>query len=97
MQYSPHAWNKLREHAAHQLPAHFADDVLRAARGPVVKDRSLLLQVISSPVGVSFTTAAACLVGVIAYHSYQNSHLTEERLAQWQEISTQVASLDPLP
>ncbi len=94
MQFSSNAWEQLRSHAASQLPGSFADDVLRAARQTPPRGRfaSLLL----SPAGISTLTAACCLLAVVVFHLQNNQAIAEQRLAEWQEISMQVASLDPL-
>ena len=95
MQFSPNAWEQLRRHAAAQLPANFADGVLRAARQTAQPERSV--SIFLSPFGLSLATAALCLVTVVAFHTHNTRTITEQRLAEWNEISMQVARLDPLP
>ena len=95
MQFSTKAWEQLRTHAASQLPGNFADDVLRAARQPPEQGRWATLFL--SPASISAVTAACCLLAVVVFHTRNTRAITEQRLAEWQEISIQVASLNSLP
>jgi hypothetical protein len=91
------AWRHLRTHASAQLPAHFADNVLRASRmqprGLVAFSPTELLHTFF----VSASTALACLLVVIIVHSTTTHSTSLEHLADWEEISMQTASLDGAP
>ncbi len=96
MQPESHSWKSLHSHAARQLPADFPDRVLRAARDSAQVEPSFLRSFWRHPLAISAMTAAACLTIAIILHTIESRQATEDNLAQWQEITTQTASLDPL-
>jgi len=91
------AWRHLRNHASAQLPAHFADDVLRSARVMPTGFASLSPAEFLHTFFVSAGTAIACLLLVIIVHSTITRSASLEHLADWEEISMQTASLDGAP
>ena len=92
------AWQHLRTHASAQLPANFADNVLRAARAqPGGRLASLSPAEFLHTFFVSAGTAVACLLLVIIVHATTTRFASLEHLADWEEISMQTASLDGAP
>ena len=89
------AWRQLQSHAAAQLPGDFADRVLRAAR-LAEPEPSPAKRILLHPFAVSTYTAAACLVAVVIFHTRSTEETSAQHLAEWQEVTMQTASLDPL-
>src|ERR1700712_724397 len=88
------AWRHLRSHASAQLPATFADNVLRSARSRSGGLAALSPTEFLHTFLVSAGTAIACLLVVFIVHSTTTRWASLEHLADWEEISMQTASLD---
>jgi len=91
------AWRQLSNHASAQLPANFADQVLRAARGGAVGLGTHEKPDFYHTFIVSAGTALACLLLVIIFHATNTRSISLEHLQDWEEISMQTASLDGAP
>ena len=89
------AWRQLQAHAAARLPGDFADRVLRTAR-LTQPEPSAAKRILLHPFAVSTYTAAACLIAVVILHTRQTDETSAQHLAEWQEVTMQTASLDPL-
>jgi hypothetical protein len=89
------AWRQLHQHAAAQLPADFADRVLRELR-QTRPASSGGARVFLHPFAVSAYTAALCFAVVVFLHTRSTEQTNERHLAQWHEVAMQTASLDPL-
>lgn len=94
--FNSHAWRELQSRAAAQLRPDFADHVLRCAQ-PAALPVSPFAAWVSSPFTVSAATAALCLAVVVSVHSHTTKVASDQHLADWQEISLQIASLDLTP
>ncbi|MDR0353449.1 MAG: hypothetical protein LBI02_08915 [Opitutaceae bacterium] len=88
------AWAQLQAGAAARLPGDFAARVLRAHRRAQAR-RSSAARLLLHPFALSAYTAAACLF-VVALLTQSNREINQRRLAEWQIIEQQAASLEPL-
>jgi|HubBroStandDraft_3_1064219.scaffolds.fasta_scaffold556316_2 hypothetical protein len=86
------AWRKLRTRAAGQLPADFADRVLRTLRASTVSVRDAADRFL-----VAACTAAACLLFVVLVHAHNTQKTTQVALADWRQISAQADSYAAIP
>ena len=77
------AWNQLRERAAAQLPANFADRVLRAARAGIEAAPSLLGHFV-----LSAATVALCLAAIAFFQTRTTSVADDHALADWRQIAS---------
>ena len=91
--FSSHAWRELQDRAAAELSPNFADNVLRAARAGS-GEVSFFQALAGSPFVVSALTAVICFMVVIMAHVHSTQVANDQRLADWQEISRQTASLE---
>ena len=92
---NPALWARRQARAASLLRASFADNVLREARlarPPPAGARRFIY----NPFALSGLTAAACLATAVIFHTQSNSQANQQNLADWRDIVTQTANLDPL-
>jgi len=80
------AWESLRHHAAAQLRIGFADRVLRAARQGVEAAPSVFSQF-----ALSAATAALCYMAVAFFDAHRANAVSDQNLADWQEIASATA------
>jgi hypothetical protein len=90
---SPEAWRTLHRHAAAQLPADFADRVLRTLR----TQTAAAAHSTAGQILLAACTAAACLVIVVLVHTHNIQKTNQEALANWQQISTQADLFASVP
>jgi hypothetical protein len=86
------AWRKLRIQAAEQLPADFADRVLRTLRTTTFSIRDAADRFL-----VAACTAAACLLVVVLVHSHNTQKINQIAMADWRQISAQADSYAAIP
>jgi hypothetical protein len=87
-----HAWHALRTHAGAQLPADFADRVLRAVRLQASATRSANSQLLTAA-----CTGAACLLLVVLVHTHNTNNANQAVLPDWQQLSVQTDSIADVP
>jgi hypothetical protein len=86
------AWSALRTRAAAQLPADFADRVLRTLRRQTFSVRDA-----ADRFFVAACTAAACLAFVVLVHAHNIQKVNQVALADWRQISAQSDSYAAIP
>jgi hypothetical protein len=86
------AWSELRNRAVAQLPADFADRVLRTLRLQAFSVRDA-----ADRFFVAACTAAACLVFVVLVHTHNTQKVTEVAMADWRQVSAQSDSYAAIP
>jgi hypothetical protein len=94
--FSTRGWKQLQNHAAAQLPEDFADRVLNQTRKEsqgVASEAPWYFHSLS----ISALTATACLLTAVFFHQKTIRDANSRHIADWQEISMQTASLDPMP
>ena len=86
------AWRALRTRASAQLPADFADRVLRTLRLQTFSVRDA-----ADRFFVAACTAAACLLLVVLVHAHHTQQINQVALADWRQISAQSDSYAAIP